>query len=67
MTHRASHLPRDVAGIVVGIAGLSVAGWVLVGAGFALIVAIMAIVAAAALIPFVVIYEARGLPRDGRS
>jgi hypothetical protein len=67
MTPRVSHLGRDVATIIVGIVALSVAGWVVVGFGFALIVAMMTIVAAAALIPFVVIYyEERDLPRDGR-
>jgi hypothetical protein len=67
MTPRVSHLGRDVAAVVVGIAALSLAGWILVGSGFALAIAMMTIVAAAALIPFVVIYyEERDLPRDGR-
>lgn len=67
MTARTSHLGRDVAAIIVGIVAVSVAGWILVGFGFALIIAMMTIVAAAALIPFVVVYyEGRDLPRDGR-
>ena len=56
-----------MAAIIVGIVAVSVAGWILVGFGFALIIAMMTIVAAAALIPFVVVYyEGRDLPRDGR-
>jgi mannose/fructose/N-acetylgalactosamine-specific phosphotransferase system component IIC len=67
MTARTSHLGRDVAAIIAGILALSVAGWILVGFGFALIIAMMTIVAAAVVIPFVVIYyEERELPRDGR-
>jgi Flp pilus assembly protein TadB len=67
ITPRASHLGRNVAAFILGIAALSVAGWVVVGYGFALIIAMMTIVAAAMLIPFVVIYyEERDLPRDGR-
>jgi mannose/fructose/N-acetylgalactosamine-specific phosphotransferase system component IIC len=67
MTARTSHLGRDVAAIIAGIVALSVAGWILVGFGFALIIAIMTVVAAATVIPFVVIYyEERELPRDGR-
>jgi hypothetical protein len=67
MTPRASHLARDVAGVIFGIVALSVAGWILVGFGFALVVAMMTVVAAALLIPFVVIYyDQRDLPRDGR-
>ena len=68
MTARTSRLGLGVAAIIVGIVALSVAGWILVGFGFGLIVATMTAVAAAALIPFVVIYyEERDIPRDGRT
>jgi mannose/fructose/N-acetylgalactosamine-specific phosphotransferase system component IIC len=53
--------------VIAGIVALSVGGWILVGFGFALVIAMMAIVAAAAPIPFVVIYyDERDLPRGGR-
>lgn len=67
MAHRVSHLVRDVAGVVLGIAAVGIASWIFVGYGFALAIVLSASVMAAATVPFLAIYyEERDLPRDGR-
>jgi hypothetical protein len=67
VSHRASHLVRDVAVTAAAILLLSIAGLILVGYGFAIAIVMVTVVAVLIIVPFASIYyEERDLPRDGR-
>ncbi|HEX6457967.1 MAG TPA: hypothetical protein VF032_03540 [Thermoleophilaceae bacterium] len=65
MTHRASHLVRDVAFIVTVVMILAVVSWVFVDYGFALAIVLMIGALAILLVPAVgIYYEERDVPHD---
>jgi hypothetical protein len=67
VSHRVSHLVRDVAVVAATVLLLAIAGLILVGYGFAIAIVMVTVVAALAIVPFAAIYyEERDLPRDGR-
>ena len=67
MRRPVSHLLRDFALMLGAVLALTVAGWIAVGYGFALAIAMVTGVAAIMVIPFVgIYYEERDLPKDGR-
>jgi hypothetical protein len=67
VSHRVSHLVRDVAVFAAAVLLLAIAGLILVGYGFAIAIVMVTVVAGLAIVPFAAIYyEERDLPRDGR-